>query len=190
MDTTLIVMLVLLAVAAVGAAIAWYLQTQARRRRHPQDRFGPEYERTRAEIGDTRRAEAVLAAREERVEKLHIRPLSEEETTRFSEVWRHVQALFVDDPGGATAQADRLVNDVMSARGYPVGDFARRAADISVDHPKVVQHYRAARDIADRQARGSASTEDLRQGMIHYRALFDDLLAETPIEKTYAQTRR
>jgi len=163
------------AVVVVGCVLAWYFQTR-QRSSHLKERFGPEYERTRSHIGDVRKAEAALAAREKRVEKLHIRPLANDEAERFAEVWRHIQTLFVDDPKGATAEADRLVNEVMTLRGYPVADFDQRAADISVDHPKVVEHYRAARAIADRNADGTASTEDLRQALIHYRSLFDDLL--------------
>jgi len=172
MNVTLII---LIAVLAVGCAVvAWYLQSQ--RTHHLRDRFGPEYDRIRSNAPNVRAAEAELASREKRVEKLHIRPLTSEERTRFTEVWGHVQTLFVDDPKGAIAEADRLVNDVMSARGYPMADFEQRASDISVDHPGVVEHYRAARVIADRHGKGNASTEDLRQAIIHYRALFEDLL--------------
>ena len=110
------------------------------------------------------------------MEALHIRPLSADESTRYGTAWRRVQERFVDDPHGAVTEADRLVGEVMHARGYPLGDFERRVEDISVDHAGVVMNYRAARDIAQAHARGEASTEDLRQAMVHYRALFDDLL--------------
>jgi hypothetical protein len=172
MDVMLI--LAIVGVVVVAAAVAWYLQRE--RSMRLRERFGPEYERTRMQVGDARRAEAALAARAKRVEKLSIRPLNDEERARFGEVWRHTQALFVDDPKGAIAEADHLVNEVMTTRGYPMADFNQRAADISVDHPIVVEHYRAARAIADRSREGAASTEDLRQAIIHYRALFDDLL--------------
>jgi hypothetical protein len=158
----------------VAVALVYYMQN--RRRAHLRGRFGPEYERTVKESGDIRRAEANLTARERRVANLTIRPLSPEDQARFSESWRVVQGRFVDDPHGAVTEADRLVGEVMHARGYPLGDFDQRAADISVDHPHVVDHYRAARDIAQRHARGEASTEDLRQAFVHYRALFSDLL--------------
>lgn len=175
MDT--ITMLVILGALVAAGAVIWLLQRQ--RSVRLRERFGPEYERTRAEMGDVHRTEAVLAARERRVEKLHIRPLSPDEAARFGEVWRHVQTLFVDDPKGAIREADHLVNEVMTLRGYPMADFDQRAADISVDHPAVVEHYRAARAIALRNDEGGSSTEDLRQAVIHYRALFEDLLRET-----------
>jgi hypothetical protein len=110
------------------------------------------------------------------VARLNIKPLSADDAVRFGDNWRRVQSRFVDDPQGAVSEADRLVGEVMHARGYPVGDFEQRVADISVDHPEVVMNYRAARDIAEVHARGQATTEDLRQAMVHYRALFSDLL--------------
>jgi hypothetical protein len=189
----LMLILAIVGVVVIVAAVAWYLQRQ--RSLRIRERFGPEYERTRLQVGDARRAEAALAAREKRVEKLHIRPLSAEERTRFSEVWQHVQALFVDDPKGAIAEADQLVNEVMTVRGYPTADFNQRAADISVDHPIFVEHDRAAYAIADRSRTGAASTEDLRQAVIHYRALFEDLLEVKPagartVEEKREYTRR
>jgi len=186
MDTTMMLVIVLALVAA-GVAI-WLLQRQ--RSDRLRERFGPEYERTRATLGDARKTEAVLAAREKRVEKFHIRSLGRDEITRFAEVWRHVQTLFVDDPKGAIKEADHLVNEVMLARGYPMVDFDQRAADISVDHPAVVEHYRAARAIAARNDGGSANTEELRQAVIHYRALFDDLLEEKRTDMKPAHTGR
>ena len=188
MTTTSIIMLLVVVVAA-GVALAWYFQGQQRTRRL-RERFGPEYERTQKEMGDARRAEAALAAREQRVEKLHIRPLKPEEADRFAEVWRHIQTLFVDDPKGAINEADHLVNEVMTARGYPMADFNQRVSDISVDHPIVVEHYRAARAIAERNQAGSASTEDLRQAVIHYRALFEDLLGRKSAETEHHYVRR
>jgi hypothetical protein len=143
--------------------------------------------------GNVMRAEAALAEREKRVERLHIRPLSADEAARFGEAWRAIQARFVDDPRGAVTDADKVVGEVMHARGYPLGDFEQRVADISVDHPDVVMNYRAAREIADRHARGQASTEDLRQAMVHYRALFRDLLerpADRPAETVERETTR
>ncbi|RPI53638.1 MAG: hypothetical protein EHM55_13215 [Acidobacteria bacterium] len=187
MDVTLTVVLVIAAML-VGGAVAWYLQQQ--RSRRLRDRFGPEYDRARAETGDVRRAEANLAAREQRVEKLHIRALSAPEAARFGEVWRHVQTLFVDDPRGAIKEADHLVNEVMTAKGFPMADFEQRAADISVDHPRVVEHYRAARAIAGRSETNTASTEDLRQAVIHYRTLFEDLLEQKPSELKPVHARR
>ena len=112
------------------------------------------------------------------MERLHIRPLNSDDAARFSDAWRVIQARFVDDPKGAVVEADRVIGDVMQVRGYPVADFERRVEDISVDHPTVVMNYRAARDIAEEHER--ASTEDLRQAMVHYRALFHELLEVTP----------
>jgi hypothetical protein len=175
MDLTMM-MLVIVGVAIAAGVIFWYAQRQ--RRVRLKERFGPEFDRTQAQIGDPRRTEVELAAREKRVQKFHIRALSRDEAVRFSEVWRHIQTLFVDDPKGAISEADHLVNEVMSARGYPVADFEQRAADISVDHPVVVEHYRAARAIAVQNDAGGVATEDLRQAVIHYRALFEDLLDE------------
>jgi hypothetical protein len=187
MTTTMIVVLAIAAVVVAGA-LAWYLQRQ--RSRQLKARFGPEYDRMREEVGDVRHAEAALAARENRVHKLHIRALSEPEMARFSEVWRHIQTLFVDEPNGAVREADHLVNEVMTAKGYPIADFNQRSADISVDHPIVVEHYRAARNIAERNDAGTASTEDLRQAVIHYRALFDDLLEQKRSELKPVHSRR
>jgi len=171
-NTTLLVILGLLVLAAVGIALF------ARRRRSAtlRQRFGPEYEHTVDRLGDQARAEAELEARQKRVAKLDIRPLPEPERRRFTAAWRDVQGRFVDDPGEAIRQADRLVKELMQVKGYPMGDFEQRAADVSVEHPQVVENYRSARAIAQSNERGEASTENLRQGMVHYRALFAELL--------------
>ncbi len=187
MDTTLTIVLVIVGMI-VGGAVVWFLQQQ--RSRHLRERFGPEYKRARAEAGDVKRAEAALAARERRVEKLNIRALTTAEAARFNEVWRHIQTLFVDDPPGAINEADHLVNEVMTAKGFPMADFGQRSADISVDHPTVVEHYREARAIAERNAANTASTEDLRQAVIHYRVLFEDLLEQKPSELKPVHARR
>src|SRR5687768_198981 len=179
MDPILTLVLIVAALA-VGGAVVWYVQQQ--RSRHLRERFGPEYERERNQVGDVKRAEANLAAREQRVQKLNIRALDAAEAARFGDVWRHIQTLFVDDPRGAINEADQLVNEVMTTKGYPMADFEQRAADISVDHPRVVEEYRAARAIAERNKMKTASTEDLRQAVIHYRALFTDLLEQKPAE--------
>jgi hypothetical protein len=127
-------------------------------------------------FGNQKTAEPVLLAREKRVRQLDIRPLSEEDSNRFNEAWRSTQAHFIDDPSGAVGQADKLIADVMQTRGYPVDDIEQRASDISVNHPGVVENYRAAHAIAVRQAQGQATTEDLRNAIVHYRSLFEDLL--------------
>jgi hypothetical protein len=163
-------------IALIVVAIIVFVQR--RRSEKLRTRFGPEYERSVAESGDRRRAEAQLEKRADRVEKFHLRSLTAEDRSRFTEQWDRVQAHFVDAPAGAVAEADQLLGDIMATCGYPMGDFEQRAADISVDHPVVVQNYRGAHDIALRQAKGQATTEDLRRAMIHYRALFEDLVYE------------
>ena len=165
---------VLIALVLIGA-IVWITLNRMRSQKLRQ-RFGPEYDRTIREEGNVRKAEAELAARAKRVAKLHIRPLSPSDAERFDTAWRGVQARFVDDPHGAVTEADRLVGELMATRGYPVGEFEQRVADISVDHPDVVVNYRAAREIAVLHSQGKANTEDLRKAMVHYRALFRDLL--------------
>lgn len=176
-QSTLLIVIVAIAVVAL-AVVAWGLFQKMRTKRL-RGRFGPEYERTVRQIGDRRKAEEELEARKKRVEKLTLRLLTPEEQTRFGKEWKAAQTRFVDDPKGAVADANRLVKEVMQARGYPMADFEQRAADISVDHPRVVSNYRSAREIASSCAEGKASTEDLRQAVIDYRGLFEELL-ETP----------
>jgi hypothetical protein len=179
MDNPLVIVLLVALVAAIGAAVWLYMRS--RRTEQLQERFGPEYERALSEHRDQRQAERDLEQRAERVEHLNIRPLTSAERDRYAGLWQSTQARFVDDPVGATDEADQLVGEVMATRGYPVGDFEQRAADVSVQHPHVVEHYRAAHTIAVRNARGDADTEQLRQALVHYRALFEDLLeTETP----------
>jgi hypothetical protein len=179
---------IVVALIVVGVA-AWYMVVQRRRTEGLRARYGPEYSRTVNQIGDQRKAEAELVKRQERVEALDIRPLSAEQRGQFTQQWRNVQAMFVDDPRGAITRADGLVEEVMKVRGYPVSDFDQRAADLSVHHGRVVENYRAAREIAVRHRRGMATTEDLRQAMVYYRELFQDLLedrehmAERPVER-------
>jgi hypothetical protein len=162
--------------------LGWYVW-QRQRSEQLRARYGPEYERTITQVGDKRRAESELVKRQERVAQLDIRPLSAEQCTSYMQQWRTVQARFVDDPKGAVTEADRLVEDVMKIRGYPISDFDQRAADLSVHHPRVVDNYRAARDIAHRHRRGEATTEDLRQAMVYYRDLFEDLLEDREHEE-------
>lgn len=176
MDTNLII--VVLAVMVV--ALVAFIFMQRNRSGKLRSRFGPEYERTVKESGGKGKAEAQLLEREQRVKSLAIRPLEAADRERFSNSWTSVQSDFVDDPARSIGKADSLLADVMSARGYPVTDFEQMSADISVDHPSVVQNYRAAHEIALRQERGDANTEDLRQGMIHYRSLFENLVSDPP----------
>jgi hypothetical protein len=163
----------------VAAGIAILFSIRKRRTQRLRTQFGgAEYSRAVKEGGNRRQAEAVLDKRTERVEGLHIRPIAPADRSRFVESWARVQARFVDGPGGAVTDADQLLIDVMSTRGYPMSDFEQRAADISVDHPLVLDNYRAAHEAALRQTRGEARTEDLRQAMIHYRTLFEELVNE------------
>jgi hypothetical protein len=169
--------------------IVAYLAMQKRRSTNLRAQFGPEYERAVSEGGDRRLAETKLAKRAERVRSFHLRPLTSADRVNFLDAWNRVQANFVDNPSAAVAEADQLLGQVMSARGYPVADFEQRAADISVDHPVVVQNYRTAHEIALRHTRGEASTEDLRKAMIHYRGLFEDLVAEPALVESKAVAR-
>ncbi|HWR51929.1 MAG TPA: hypothetical protein VN428_12525 [Bryobacteraceae bacterium] len=169
----------LLLVTVVAALIAGALWAVAKRKKaaNLRSRFGQEYDRT-VEAHGARNAEAELARREKRVEALPIRDLSREEQDHFADSWRRVQARFVDDPSGAIQDADALVCDVMETRGYPVGDFEQRAADLSVAHGRVIDRYRTAHELSVRNSRGQASTEDLRNAMVHYRALYENLIGE------------
>lgn len=174
--TVWIVLGIILVVALLVAAAWVSSQKKKKRSERLQQRFGPEYNRTVDKLGGRGKAESELEARETRVDKLTIKTLSPSEAPRFSQAWAALQGRFVDDPKGVVTQADQLVRELMLARGYPMGDFERRSADISVDHPAVVEHYRAAQAIAVRDQRGDVNTEELRKAVVHYRALFDELL--------------
>lgn len=182
----------MIALAALVLVLFVVLAAVARKRRQQRsgalrEQFGPEYDRMVAQHGDQARAERELLARRERLHKLDIKPLSDAEADRFSTEWASVQQRFVDDPNGAVSEADRLVKEVMAARGYPLGSFDQRVADLSVDHANVVQHYRSARALARARESGEVATEELRQAMVHYRALFSDMLC-TP-KTTYPALR-
>src|ERR1700720_2900968 len=163
-------------VIALLALAAWLFSQRKKQSERLQQRFGPEYGRTVGELGGRTKAESELKAREKRVEHLTITPLAPAEAARFSQAWSALQGRFVDNPKGVAVQADQLVRELMLQRGYPMSDFERRAADISVDHPAVVENYRAAQSIAVRDERGEADTEELRKAVVHYRTLFDELL--------------
>ena len=173
MDTRVIVLIVVAVVVIIVAAIIF---SRKRKSQELKEHFGPEYDRAVQQHGGPQKAEAVLADREKRVSSFHIKSLSAPDRDVFAQEWATVQRRFVDDPAIAVKDADTLVTRVMSARGYPMGDFEQRAADVSVSYPGVVQNYRSARDIVGRHAKGQSSTEDLRQAMVHYRSLFDELL--------------
>ena len=175
-DITILVLLAVVVVAAALAVVAVWRNGQIKRRRELHLRFGPEYERLLAEYDDPRRADRELEARAQRVHKLHIKELTEGERKTFAEAWRQTQARFVDTPSIAVRAAHDLVQQVMRQRGYPVDDFEQGVADLSVDHATVVEHYRAAHALQDANRQGREDTEELRQAMVHYRALFSDLL--------------
>jgi hypothetical protein len=180
---------ILIAAAAllIVAMVAWGMMKR-KQTKQLQSQFGPEYERTVEAADNKKAAESELAARRERREQLDIRPLSSAARERYVHQWQIVQVQFVDNPSGAVASADQLIQSVMSDRGYPVKDFETRAADVSVDHPDVVENYRHGHRLAQKTADGDGSTEDLRQAMRHYRALFDDLVEPT-VDEPIARER-
>ena len=168
-----IVVGVILAIVVLGVVFG---ALRTRRSRSLQDQFGREYDRTVDKAGGRREAERELAERQKRHDELDLKPLSQDARERYLQQWQVTQGRFVDDPTGAVSEADDLVQRVMRDRGYPVDDFEQRAADISVEHPELVEKYRTANGIARASERGEASTEDLRHSVRHYRALFVELL--------------
>jgi hypothetical protein len=174
MPTNTVIAAVLL-IALVISVIAW-LVMQKQRTLKLKQRFGPEYDMTVSELGSRVKAESELTSREKRVAGLEIVPLSPADAVKFTQAWSALQGRFIDNPKGVVLDADLLVRELMAKRGYPMGDFEHRAADISVHHPGVVAAYRAAREIAARDERGEADTEELRKAVVHYRSLFDELL--------------
>jgi hypothetical protein len=186
MDPKLIALAVVV-VLVIVVAVVLYMRNRRNTTAGLKNRFGPEYDRAVQQHGSERKAEAKLADRESRVDLLKIRDLDPVERERYLTEWQTVQSRFVDYPKGAVTEADELVCSLMKTRGYPVTDFDQRAADISVDHPLVVENYRSAHNIALRLARGEANTEELRTAMIHYRSLFDELAqVQTPADKLVA----
>jgi hypothetical protein len=171
-------MIVLIVVAILAIGFAAWMYLQKKKTQDLRTKFGPEYDKAIGAHKDRSHAESELEKREKRVAQFHIRPLRDEERVRYAEDWRVEQSLFVDDPRAAVRHADTLVQDVMKQRGYPVSDFEQNAADLSVDHPRVVEHYRIAHEIAVRDGKGQSTTEDLRRAMVSYRSLFDDLLEQ------------
>jgi hypothetical protein len=163
----------LIAVVVLIVAMARRARSESLRRR-----FGPEYERTLRKTGNRAAAERELADRQARVRKMNLAELPPGAKARYAEEWHNVQGRFVDEPREALVAADGLVISVMRDRGYPINTFDQQLADLSPDHPRVLDNYRAGRDITRRSERDAASTEDLRQAMVHYRALFEDLLAD------------
>jgi uncharacterized protein YneF (UPF0154 family) len=179
-DTTLIIIIVVVGVVIIGVILGLVF---SRRNRSTQlhEKFGPEYDRTVQTMGGEKKAQTELNERQKHVGTLDIRPLSVSEHDRFLAEWTAVQSKFVDEPGQAIVDADRLIMAVMQIRGYPVSDFEQRAADISVNYPALVSNYRGAREIANKNKLGQANTEELRQAMIYYRSLFEELLKTEPV---------
>lgn len=176
--------------AVVVLGLVFWMIARRRNTAALRDHFGDEYDRTVEARGGVGKAEHDLAEREARVKKLDIRPLEPRQRSEFIEEWREVKAVFVDSPVEAVHHADRLLTKIMTARGYPMGDFDRRYEDLTVDHGEVARHYREGHEIVVRDASGQASTEDLRQAMIHFEALFDDLVNEvTGVDNTRPMTR-
>lgn len=186
LDPKLIVLAVVLILILAIAAVL-HMRKRKTTSAALREKFGTEYQRALLVHGSERKAEAALADREKRVEKLSLRDLDPTERERYLEEWTYVQSRFVDSPKGAVAEADDLVSALMNTRGYPVSDFDQRAADISVDHPRVVENYRSAHEIALRVGKDEANTEDLRTAMVHYHSLFDELV-QAP-EPAIAQRR-
>lgn len=182
MDTWVWIVIAAIAIIVVGG-IVWSVM-QRRRRAALQNQFGPEYERTVEDADSKRQAERELRDRQERRSELDVKPLAPGARDRYVRAWEQLQARFVDDPDGAVGHADELIQEVMRERGYPVDDFDQRAADISVDHPQLVENYRAAHAIARKQVHGDADTEELRQAVVHYRALFEELLVSSDDAET------
>jgi hypothetical protein len=168
--------LILTAALVIAIGVALWIFVQKQRTQKLRSKFGPEYDKALGEHRDRGHAESELEKREKRVAKFSIHPLKSEDRSRYAEDWRREQSRFVDDPRAAVTHADTLVQNVMHRRGYPVGDFDQNAADLSVDHPRVVENYRIAHEIALRDGQNLANTEDLRKAMVSYRALFEDLL--------------
>ena len=178
MEQSEVLIFVLVAVVAVIALLIWAAMRK-RRSTMLRDRFGAEYDRTVKVHGKRRPAEAALQERTKRVARLNLRSLTSQERTAFAQEWTEVKAVFVDSPPEAVLHADRMVATMMVARGYPMADFDRRFEDLTVQHGEIARHYRAGHDIAMRQGKGEAGTEDLRQAMKHYEALFDDLIGDS-----------
>jgi hypothetical protein len=186
MQNDLTALIVLIAAAVMLGALIIYAVRGSRLKRSHQlrEKFGPEYDRLVSEHGSQDRAERELLARKKRRDALDIKLLTDEQCDNFSAEWGRVQQLFVDDPNGAVLAADTLVQEVMRTRGYPEGDFDQRVSDLSVEHANVIEHYRSARKLAVKSEHGTAETEDLRKALVHFRALFSDLLQTDRIQRT------
>jgi hypothetical protein len=177
MGTTYIIIIVVVVLVVLGVILALVFSPKKRSQQF-QNKFGPEYDRVVKNAGSEKKAQAELNQRQKHVDTMNIRPLSVSERERYQAEWTAIQAKFVDQPGQATVEADHLIMEVMKVRAYPVSDFDQRAADVSVNYPTLVSNYRAAREIAIKNEQHSANTEELRQALIYYRSLFDELLKD------------
>lgn len=180
--TTIIIILAAVAIFLIGAGLALVFNRRNRSAELRQH-FGPEYDHTVQTLGDERKAQAELEERQKRVEALDIHPLSPGERTRYMAEWRAIQSNFVDEPSQAIVDADRLIQEVMQVRAYPVSNFEQQAADLSVNYPEVVSNYRAAHEIAIKNSQKTADTEELRRAMVLYRSLFEDLVEAQTVEE-------
>ncbi|ARU15866.1 hypothetical protein [Croceicoccus marinus] len=193
MDTVNPIVWIAIAGVVIAALLIWYFIARSRTNRL-RSRFGDEYDRTVATTGSTGRAEHDLEDRQRRVASFDIRPLSHDERDRFASEWTEVKSLFVNSPAEAVLRADRTIGSLMKARGFPVADFDQRHADLTVDHPEVARHYREGHDIAARQSRDATgqaiATEDLRQALVHYEALFEDLISDVEDRRNTVSTSR
>jgi hypothetical protein len=185
MSTGQVIVLVIVLLVIIVAAL---FAVRAARRKKLQKTFGPEYDRVVADTGSRTDAEKELLERQKRHAELELRELSPESKARYSAAWEDAQIQFVDNPEQAVATADDLVTDLIAERGYPTGDYDDQLANLSVDHARTLGHYRDAHEISRRSRDGEASTEDLRQALVHYRALFADLLGENPVQSTHSST--
>ena len=180
-----VIVLVIILLVVLAAIV---LAVRASRRKKLQNTFGPEYDRVVADSGNRADAEKELREREKRHAELELKPLSPESTAKYSAAWEEVQIQFVDNPGEAVATADDLTTKLITERGYPTGDYDDQLASLSVEHAATLGHYRDAHEISRRSKEGEASTEDLRQALVHYRALFADLLGENPVQSSGTTT--
>jgi len=185
MSTGQVIVLVIVLLVIIVAAL---FAVRAARRKKLQKTFGPEYDRVVADTGSRTDAEKELLERQKRHAELELRELSPESKARYSAAWEEAQIQFVDNPEQAVATADDLVTDLIAERGYPTGDYDDQLANLSVDHARTLGHYRDAHEISRRSRNGEASTEDLRQALVHYRALFADLLGENPVQSSQSST--
>jgi hypothetical protein len=181
-NTTYLTILAVVLVLVILGAILWPMLARRKRSERLHEHFGPEYDHTVEALGDEKKAQTELDERQKHVKALDIRPLSDAERERYLADWAAVQSKFVDEPPQATVEADHLIMEVMQLRGYPVSDFEQRAADLSVSYPALVSNYRAAREIASKNEQQQADTEELRQAMIHYRSLFEELLGTEAVK--------